>query len=187
MDGYQLCREWRADPKLGAIPLVFYTANYTESDDERFAKSVGADRFLVKPMDPNSLLKAVDELLNLTERGDYTTPVIPEVDESKVLKEYNARLVNKLERQLEETRTTNLELTRTASQLLDAEQALRGVFWPHLWRLSLSPRTDSSPCGTRRRKTSSDGLPRTRSGHPAHSSQPTVNTASMSCAASPAL
>ena len=34
MDGYQLCREWKADEKLAEVPLVFYSATYTEPADD---------------------------------------------------------------------------------------------------------------------------------------------------------
>jgi len=127
MDGYQLCRAWRSEPTLAEVPFVFYTANYAESDDARFAESLGVDKFLVKPMDPGALLATLEELLNVTERGDYT-PIVPEVDESEILKEYNARLVNKLERQLEEVRGANEELVRTTDELSRTQRALAGVF-----------------------------------------------------------
>ena len=52
MDGYALCRQWKSDDQLKHIPLVFYTATYTEHRDEVFALKLGADRFVLKPQDP---------------------------------------------------------------------------------------------------------------------------------------
>lgn len=116
MDGYALCSEWRSDPALSEIPFAFYSANYTEPDDERFALNLGADLFLVKPMEPAELVGQIESLMKLAARADFA-PHEPEVDEQEMLKEYNARLVNKLERQLEESRRTNEELERTATRL----------------------------------------------------------------------
>lgn len=127
MDGYRLCRAWRSNELLADIPFVFYTANYAESDDARFAESLGADKFFVKPMDPGALLGSLEELLNVTERGDYT-PQVPDVNESVILKEYNARLVDKLERQLGEATRTNDELLRMTLELSTTQQALSSVF-----------------------------------------------------------
>ncbi len=110
MDGYQLCREWRADPMLAPIPFIYYTANYTEPDDERFALSLGADRFLLKPMDPADLLGVVQELLRQEREGTHVTRAPQIEDEARVLKEYNARLVSKLEHQLIEVQDANESL-----------------------------------------------------------------------------
>lgn len=126
MDGYRLASEWRGDPALAAIPFVFYSANYTEPDDERFGRHVGADRFLLKPMEPRALLNEVERLLNLSETGELT-PNIPDTDESELLREYNARLVNKLERQLLELQDANANLLGTTETLRHTEHALRGV------------------------------------------------------------
>ncbi|MDP2181398.1 MAG: response regulator [Actinomycetota bacterium] len=116
MDGYQLCREWRADEALAQVPFVFYTANYTDVGDERFAKNLGADRFLIKPMDPHKLLNELERLLQLAETG-VIEPHTPEVDESEILREYNTRLVHKLEQQIEELRTSNESLAQTQGNL----------------------------------------------------------------------
>lgn len=49
MDGFTLCRIWRSEPRLAAIPFAFYTATYTDTKDKELGLSIGADEFLVKP------------------------------------------------------------------------------------------------------------------------------------------
>ena len=62
MDGFQLCRECRNDPALREIPFVFYTATYTEPKDREFAMNLGADRFIVKPMESKEFLTIVGDV-----------------------------------------------------------------------------------------------------------------------------
>src|SRR3972149_2661857 len=56
MDGFALCRAWKADERLKDIPFVFYTATYTDPRDEELALSLGATRFVVKPQDPEAFV-----------------------------------------------------------------------------------------------------------------------------------
>ena len=62
MDGFSLCNAWEKDPALKDIPFVFYTGTYTDPKDEQFALSLGADRFIVKPKEPELFLKIVADL-----------------------------------------------------------------------------------------------------------------------------
>ena len=63
MDGYELCRRCKSDERLKHIPFVFYTATYKDLEDERFALSLGADRFIVKSSDTNRLFDLLREYL----------------------------------------------------------------------------------------------------------------------------
>ena len=63
MDGYQLARELRAAPDTASTPIVFYTANYQESETRPFAEACGVARVLLKSADPHVLMETVDELL----------------------------------------------------------------------------------------------------------------------------
>ena len=50
VDGYCLCKAVKQNLNLQNIPFIFYTATYTSPQDERFAISMGATKFLIKPM-----------------------------------------------------------------------------------------------------------------------------------------
>src|SRR5512138_1229289 len=64
MDGFSLCLAWKKDERLRDIPFIVYTATYTERKDEELAYRLGADRFVIKPQEPASLLAIVRDGLN---------------------------------------------------------------------------------------------------------------------------
>jgi CheY-like chemotaxis protein/rhodanese-related sulfurtransferase len=108
MDGFALCMQWKADETLKDIPLIFYTATYTDPKDEQFARSLGAERFLLKPQEPEALAEVVRQVLD---RGAEGAVGEPSADESGTLRQYNEVLFRKLEQktvQLEETRANLL-------------------------------------------------------------------------------
>jgi CheY-like chemotaxis protein len=80
MDGFALAHRLRREPATAQVPIIFLSATYVSSEDERFALTLGAMRFLAKPVDTEALFKAVAEALNgpaisgvlLTEREFYT-------------------------------------------------------------------------------------------------------------------
>ena len=108
MDGFSLCRRWKADPVLKTRPFVFYTATYTDIGDEEFARSLGADGFLVKPQEPQNLLRVVAELLKAK------APELAENSESETefLKNYNLTLFHKLEKKVADLEAANEALQR---------------------------------------------------------------------------
>lgn len=57
MDGYALLRAWKADTRLAGIPVIVYTATYTEPKDEKLALDLGADAFIVKPTEPDVFMR----------------------------------------------------------------------------------------------------------------------------------
>lgn len=62
MDGYMLLRHTRADERLRTLPFIFLTARSSD-DDRRQAKSIGIEDYLVKPVDPEDLIVAVENAL----------------------------------------------------------------------------------------------------------------------------
>jgi len=66
MDGFELCRQIKANTALKQIPFIFYTATYTERHDEELAIALGASRFLIKPMEPQLLMAVIKEVLAIS-------------------------------------------------------------------------------------------------------------------------
>jgi PAS domain S-box-containing protein len=120
MDGYSLAREWKADPALAGIPLIFYTASYTEPADKKFAESLGADGFYVKPQDPDVLVGLIEEALARHSAESVAVRTADDREETEVLREYSERLVSKLEQKLVELNIANTEL-RNALEVLSDE------------------------------------------------------------------
>lgn len=100
MDGFQLCKMCKADEALRHIPLLFYTATYIDKKDEQFAFSLGASGFLVKPQEPNVILKVVDKILVQKAQFQENERPAPEVPEAETYRMYSERLINKLEKKM---------------------------------------------------------------------------------------
>jgi PAS domain S-box-containing protein len=106
MDGYALCREWKSDDTLKHIPLVFYTATYTESKDEEFALSLGADRFIIKPQEPDIFMNMLKEVLEekYTASQAVTKPL---GEEMEFFRRHNEILFKKLEKKMSDLEIAN--------------------------------------------------------------------------------
>ncbi|GEM_PF-2387335 len=124
MDGFALCREWRKDEKLKNIPFVFYTATYTEPEDEQFALSLGADRFIKKPLDTIELIRITKELINKKETGSYPDKELESPHEEVYLRLYNQALVHKLEDKIFQLEEANKRLEHEIRERQYAEQKL---------------------------------------------------------------
>jgi two-component system response regulator VanR len=58
MNGYQLYKQVRSDPRWVMIPFIFLTARALDSDI-RYGREMGVDDYLTKPIQPEDLLAAV--------------------------------------------------------------------------------------------------------------------------------
>ncbi len=60
--GYELCRQLR-DEHADAFPIVFVTGERTEPPDRVVGLLIGADDYLVKPIDPDELIARLRRLI----------------------------------------------------------------------------------------------------------------------------
>lgn len=124
LDGYSVCREWRANERLRSIPFIFYTATFIDPKDEALALSMGANRFLIKPQEPDVLLRIIREVLEEGARGGGApVPDIPADD--GMLREYNEALFRKLEKKMADLERANRELEETLAEQQRLEEQLR--------------------------------------------------------------
>lgn len=126
MDGFRLCLEIRKQTKLSALPFIFYTSTYSSPQDQRLAKTVGADNYLSKPAPTSVILRALDEAMQKTR--PRIAMAAAQHDESYVLKQYNASLVRKLEQRNAELEQAikNLQIAHDSKQ--ESEQRFRAIF-----------------------------------------------------------
>jgi PAS domain S-box-containing protein len=62
LDGFELCAVVKNDVELQNIPFLFYTASDTSKKDKAFARSLGAQRFIVRPVDAATLMDIVNKV-----------------------------------------------------------------------------------------------------------------------------
>lgn len=104
MDGFELCRQCKADPTLRQTPIVLYSSDYIDQQEQQLGLKLGACRYLLKPSPPELVLGVIDELL--AERHANGTDTLLLDDEMKLLRSYNEVLFNKLESKMQELQQT---------------------------------------------------------------------------------
>lgn len=64
LDGFAMVQELKSNPKTQNIPVIFLSATYVTPEDRQFAMSLGASRFIEKPIDTEDFLLTIAELLS---------------------------------------------------------------------------------------------------------------------------
>lgn len=101
MDGFAMVFNLRKNPETRDIPVIFLSATYVTKEDKDFALSLGASRFLEKPIDTADFLLTIGEVLA---EGSVTLP--NPLEEPDFYDGYRSRLENKL-------RQKNQQIERT--------------------------------------------------------------------------
>ncbi len=121
MDGYKLCFEVKHDKELNKIPFVFYTATYTDIEDEQLAIGLGASRYILKPMATEDFLQIVTEVVKEAQDAQLPVPDEPTVDPVKLFRMYDSGLARKL---LDKVR----ELEQAKAKIEDSERSFQNLF-----------------------------------------------------------
>lgn len=104
MDGFRLCLEIKRDERLRGKPFVFYTATFVDPEDVRLALSLGASRFILKPVEPERFLVILGEVIKDAREKNLEVPAGPVIAPVELLENYESSLSRKLDekvRQLE--------------------------------------------------------------------------------------
>ncbi|MGR3174311.1 MAG: histidine kinase dimerization/phosphoacceptor domain -containing protein [Candidatus Scalindua sp.] len=145
MDGFQFCRECKKDVRLVRIPFVFYTSAYTEKKDEAFALNLGAEKFLVKPIEPDELLGVLKTVIEDCRNALPVTPKTSIEDEEIYLAEYNKRLVKQLEEKVLELEK-EMDIRRQAERRLSAQYYVTQVLVESVTIKEASPKILQAVC-----------------------------------------
>jgi diguanylate cyclase (GGDEF)-like protein/PAS domain S-box-containing protein len=124
MDGFTLLRHWKADVVLKHAPFIVYTATYGDPADERLARSLGADAFILKPAEPEIFLAKLRQVLTNAATVVADPPKSLVEDEKVLLKVYSEVLIRKLEEKTLQLEQSNRALQEDIAERVRAEKAL---------------------------------------------------------------
>jgi len=110
LDGYEVCRRLRADPRTEFLPVVMITSS--DSEVRVNALEVGADDFVTKPFDQQELLVRVRSLVRIKQYHDLVEAQAAE------LGEWNRTLETRVAEQTRELRASRTRVVSAA----DAER-----------------------------------------------------------------
>lgn len=122
MDGFSLVHRLRINPETRDIPVVFLSATYVAPEDKAFAITIGATRFVEKPVALEEFLPIIDELLK---QGSAPTKTdLP--NEFEFYDGYRKRLEIKLNHKITQiARDEHLVKTLSDSEKTSFETSLR--------------------------------------------------------------
>jgi CheY-like chemotaxis protein len=126
MDGFTLIHELRTRPETRSIPIIVLSATYITSEDKEFALSLGAVRFLEKPVDTEEFLLTVAEILTA---GPSTLP--EPMTKRSFYQGYRTRLENKLRHKISQIQRIERLLKTLPENQKVAFSALRDEAYKH--------------------------------------------------------
>lgn len=129
MNGFRLCREVRNHPELKKLPFIFYTATFLAEEDRRLAMSLGASRFVAKPMESPQFARIIHEVLEQHRRGELPPPPPPTAASDALLAMYDTSLNRKLAETVEKLRAEHRALARSEERLKEAQEIAQIGHW----------------------------------------------------------
>ncbi|MEO6203488.1 MAG: response regulator transcription factor, partial [Nitrospirales bacterium] len=138
VDGLEVCRKLRKDPKTSSIAIIMLTAK-AEEVDRIVGLEMGADDYMVKPFSPRELLARVKAVLRRGQGQDM--PAIKrvgtlEVDEGKHQVTVNGTVVELTVKEFD----LLCALMRANGRVLNREQILETV-WGYSNAVDIESRT----------------------------------------------
>lgn len=115
LNGIQICRMLRADPKLQKVPVIFLTAKAEESDRIQGLET-GADDYICKPFSTKELVLRIQTILRRVTEGAPVEPKHLQIGQIAI----------DIDRHIATVGGTQVELTATEFKLLRLLMERRG-------------------------------------------------------------
>ncbi|MDP9227710.1 MAG: EAL domain-containing protein [Actinomycetota bacterium] len=112
MNGYEFLRQLREDPATSETPVIFCTVTYDEEEVRRLAEANGVSHVLVKPSEPEEIIRVVGTALGSAK----------EIAERRFDREQLRVLNEKLVGKVNELEVANREHAELQEHLYDAER-----------------------------------------------------------------
>jgi two-component system phosphate regulon response regulator PhoB len=130
IDGFEVCKEMKRDPKTGAVPVLIVTAR-GEEIDRIIGLELGADDYVVKPFSPRELLLRVRAILRRAGQ-EYHPAAVFKQEGLEIDSEGHRVRLNGQEIVLTATEFKLLsELANSQGKVLNREQLLDRVWGYH--------------------------------------------------------
>ncbi|MBA7582984.1 hypothetical protein ES708_24922 [subsurface metagenome] len=104
------------------VPVLFYSATYTDEKSRKLALDIGAVEYIIKPQEPDVFVKIVNKIWDKYSKGEIKSTEKP-LEEKVYMKMYNERLIKKLEKKMLDLE----ESEKRIKYLYSVLGAIRGV------------------------------------------------------------
>lgn len=129
MDGYEVCRQLKADQKSSDIPVIFITA-LSEAEDETRGFELGAVDYITKPFNPDIVEARVHTHLELKAHRDRLENMVQ--NRTQDLQATNRQLqatLGELEKEIASRQNTENKLRASESKLASVIDAFQGFIY----------------------------------------------------------
>jgi putative two-component system response regulator len=122
MDGCEFIRQLRSRPALATTPVIFLTATYLECEVATLARDCGVRHVLIKPCEPETVLRTVREALGVG------LTVEDSLSPSEFNSQHRQLLTNKLAQKVEELEAANEQMAKLVQALHYANEELTQTY-----------------------------------------------------------
>ncbi len=119
MDGFELLRRMKNDPALRNIRFIFYSAVYTGYNEQELARSLGADAYLIKPLNPQQFWDQLEEAISGVTSAESERPKQMAAEQEAFLARYPGIVATKLEEKVRELKAVKGKWVKTFAALHD--------------------------------------------------------------------
>ena len=97
MDGFQLCRTIRQDPRWGGLPFIFYSSVFIDDPAQALGRDLGATAYLdAKDVAPAEVARELETLVARHVRAEYSDTLVRLLDDAEFARRYHQVVLSAL-------------------------------------------------------------------------------------------